>query len=322
MRDTKNMYNIAIIGVGALGKRHLESVLKSELPCQVYVVDSSKEALDAVSVSSEREIFCGQDVSILPEEIEVAIIATSSAVRRKVFEQMISRSKVKNIIFEKVLFQRKEDYFEVEKQIQEKGIKAWVNCARREFESYINLKKIVDKSDCFTFHLAGGNWGLGCNGIHMLDLVQFLSDSINCRIDELNLLPIVEESKRKGYKEIFGTITGKCGKCQAFSIACFKDSTLPMYMELAGDNFRAVVMEGSRKLLLMQADNEWKVEEKEFSIPYQSQLTQKVIESIIQGGICNLPKYEEAMKLHLLYIEPLIRFFEEQGLEKGLCPIT
>ena len=40
------MYNIAIIGVGALGKRHLESILKSELPLQIYVVDNHKEAVN------------------------------------------------------------------------------------------------------------------------------------------------------------------------------------------------------------------------------------------------------------------------------------
>lgn len=316
------MYNIAIIGVGALGKRHLESVLKTELPCQFYVVDSSKEAVDAVIASGEKEIFGGRDVNILPEEIEVAVIATLSSVRRKVFEQMLLNSKVKNIIFEKVLFQRKEDYFAVEQQLREKGINAWVNCARREYDSYINLKEIVDKSNDFTFHIAGGDWGLGCNGIHMLDLVQFLSGCKDCSIDKLNLIPVVEESKRKGYKEIFGTITGNCGKCQSFSITCYKDSTLPDSIEIAGDNFRAVIMEGSRKLLLMQADNDWKAEEREFPIPYQSQLTQKVMENIILNGVCNLPVYEEAMKLHLSYIEPLLTFFEEQGLEKGLCPIT
>ena len=32
-------WNIAVIGCGALGKRHLESILKSELPLKVYCVD-------------------------------------------------------------------------------------------------------------------------------------------------------------------------------------------------------------------------------------------------------------------------------------------
>ena len=316
------MHNIAIIGVGALGKRHLESVLKSKMELQVYAVDSNQEAVDTAVELSEKRVIGGNNVNILPKEIDVAIIATSSAVRRVVFEQLVAHSTIKNIIFEKVLFQRKEDYFEVDRLLKQYSINAWVNCARREQSSYIALKKLIDEKKCFTFHIEGGNWGLGCNGIHMLDLVQFLSGSRECNIDNLNLLPVIEESKRLGYKEIFGSVLGNCGKCQSFSITCYKDSTLPMHLELTGEDFRCVIMEGEQKILLMHQDNMWKVEEREFPISYQSQMTQGVVENILKTGNCNLPNYDEAMKLHLVYLEPLIKFFEEHGGEKGLCPIT
>lgn len=316
------MNNIAIIGVGALGKRHLESVLKSELPFQIYVVDNNEEAVSEAIKMNEKCIIGGMDTSILPEEIDLAIISTASAVRKTVFKQMISKSKVKYIIFEKVLFQRIEEYFEVGKILEERQIKAWVNCARREQASYQELKKIVDKSNYFTFEMTGGDWGLGCNGIHMLDLVQFLSGSHECIIDRLNLLPIVEESKRRGYKEIYGTVSGSCGKCLSFSITCFHNSTSPSRLELSGDNFYASIEEGTHKLTLMSADDGWNANIREFPLYYQSQQTQKVMEKIMNTGDCNLPKYKEAMQLHLSYIEPLIKFFEEQGLEKGLCPIT
>lgn len=316
------MYNIAIIGVGSFGKRHLESVLRSELPLQIYVVDNNEKTLNEVIKMSEKKIICGSDVGILPTEIELAIIATSSVVRKAVFQQLLTKSKVKYIIFEKVLFQRIEEYFVVEKLLKEQEITAWVNCARREQDFYIKIKKIVDRSQFFTFHLSGGSWGLGCNGIHMLDLVQFLSGDQEFIIDKLNLLPIIEESKRKGFKEIYGTVSGKCGKCLTFSITSFHNSESPLRIELSGDNFYASIEEKKRKFSLMCADNEWKSESQEFTLHYQSQQTQKVVEKIINSGDCNLPKYKEAMQLHLVYIEPLIKFFEEQGLEKGLCPIT
>lgn len=316
------MNNIAIIGVGALGKRHLESALKSKRTLKIYVVDNNEEAVREAIKMDEKCIIGGTDTSILPEEIELAIIATSSAVRKTVFQQMISNSKVKYIIFEKVLFQRIEEYFEVEKLLKEQGIKAWVNCARREQPSYQELKKIVDKSNYFAFQTTGGDWGLGCNGIHMLDLVQFLSGSQECIIDRLNLLPIVKESKRIGYKEIYGTVSGSCGKCLSFSITCFPHSTSPLRLDLSGDNFYASIDEETHKLTLMSADDGWNANIREFPLYYQSQQTQKVMEKIMNTGDCNLPKYKEAMQLHLSYIEPLIKFFEEQGLEKGLCPIT
>jgi len=316
------MYSIAIIGTGALGKRHLESVLKMKLPCKIYAVDNDKRSLESAAALSESKVVCGQDAGILPEKLDVVIISTSSASRKCVFEQVASHSEIKYIIFEKVLFQRIEDYYTVEKLLRVKEIKAWVNCARREWDSYISLKKIIDKSKYFTCNVSGGNWGLACNCIHILDLIQFLSDCKNCKINNINLTPVIVESKRKGYKEIFGAVMGSCGKCQAFSIACFKDSSLPMQIEISGDNFKAVIMEDTEKMLIMQAENNWEMEENEFPVFYQSQLTQKVVENIILNGNCNLPEYEEAMELHLKYIKPLIAFFEEQGLEKGLCPIT
>lgn len=316
------MHKIAIIGVGGIGKRHLESVLKSNMQLQIYIVDTDQKTVDEVVASNRNRVVGGISVDILPKEIDVAIIATSSAVRRVVFEQMIEHSTVRNVIFEKVLFQRKEDYYEVDRLLKEKGIRAWVNCGRREQSSYIELKESLKKVNNFTFHLAGGNWGLGCNGIHYLDLIQFLSGSRACHIDNLNLLPVIADSKRAGYKEIFGTILGNCGKCQGFSITCYKDSALPVHIVLSGEDIRYVIKEREQKILVMRQENEWIVEEKEFPLAYVSQRTQRVVENILNTQSCNLPEYDEAMQLHLLYLEPLMIFFEEQGMEKGLCPIT
>lgn len=316
------MYSIAIIGVGGIGKRHLESVLKSDMELNIYAIDNNLDAVNAVTATYGERVIGGAAIEILPKEIDVAIIATSSGVRRAVFEQLVAHSTVRNVIFEKVLFQRKEDYYEVGRLLKEKGIHAWVDCARREQSSYIDLQKSLEKVNNFTFHLAGGNWGLGCNGIHILDLIQFLSGSRTCKIDNLNLLPVIEDSKRTGYKEVYGTILGNCGKCQGFSITCYKDSALPMHIVLTGEDFRYVIKEGEQKILVMRQENDWAAEEKEFPLYYISQTTQSVVENILNTQRCNLPEYDEAMRLHLAYLEPLTKFFEEQGMEKGLCPIT
>ncbi len=53
------------------------------------------------------------DVRDLPEVIDVAVLAMTAQYRREVFDKLISHVKVKNIIFEKVLFQRVADYYYV-----------------------------------------------------------------------------------------------------------------------------------------------------------------------------------------------------------------
>lgn len=316
------MYNIAVIGVGAIGKRHLESILKLDNSYQIYIVDSDQEMLDNAAAINRERIIGGTNVEILPFHVHVAIIATSSAARREVFEQIILHSKVENIVFEKVLFQRESDYVEVKKKLQKEKIKAWVNCPRREYDAYNNMKKMLENTDYFTFSINGGSWGLGCNGIHMLDLISYLSDSKNLKIKNINLLPIIEESKRKGYKEFYGSIIGDCGKCRGYIISCHRNSSMPMVIDISGNDFRCSILEEKQTMYIMRKENDWTVEEQEFPVPFQSQLTQKVVERIILEGECNLTKYEESMELHLAFMTPLFHFFESQGIEPGVCPIT
>jgi hypothetical protein len=316
------MYNIAIIGLGSIGKRHLESILKSSMPLKIYIVDSDNVAIETARIMDKERIISGENIDILPKTLELAIIATSSSPRRKVFEQLVLHSKVKYIIFEKILFQRVEDYYEVDKILQVNNIKAWVDCPRREFENYQIIKKELQNADYFTFDLTGGEWGFACNVIHLLDLIQYLSGGQNLKIEEVDLFPIIIESKRKGYKELFGRISGQVGKCRYFTINCYPKSKLPELINIAADNCRYVISEGQNKMWYMSEKNNWIIEEKHFEYPFISQISQKIVENILLNGKCNLSEYNESMQLHLEFLKPLIKFFEDNGMEKGICPIT
>lgn len=322
-KNIKNI-NIAIIGVGNLGKRHLQATMNAKVKKTVYCVDANAEAkefCEALSTSEEEVIF-STDIEDLPKEIDIAIIATSAGVRRMLFDKLVNHAKVKNIVFEKVLFQKVEDYHCVKEKLDELGICAWVNCARREWDSYQELKKQIDKCDEFEVHISGGNWGLGCNGIHMLDLVKFLDGTEECKVTKLLLDSEVVDSKRVGYKEVFGTIIGEGKRCKAFSISCYKDSSLPIGIDIIGNNAKYNISESKQLMLYSSAENGWEVVEKKFDIYYQSQLTNKVVDAIRETGDCRLAKYDESMNIHLTYIEPLISYFEEKGLGKDICPIT
>lgn len=316
------MYNIAIIGVGALGLRHLQSVSELDKSLNIYVIDNNPDAIANAMEQCTREVIGGENISILPEEIDVAIIATTSKVRRQIFEQLVAHSKIRNVIFEKVLFQKVDDYYVVEQLLKEHSIRAWVNCARREYDSYHTVKNLLSSCENYVFHMAGGNWGMACNGIHMVDLVEFLEGSAQCAIEQMNLQPVIEDSKRSGYKEVYGTITGKCGRCEAFSITCFGNSTVPTQIDIVSDKFRCTIIESERKLILVSGENDWEDEEQFFVVPYQSQLTGGVVKNILENGTCRLPEYPDAMRLHLEFIKPLIQFFESQGMEREVCPIT
>ena len=298
-------YNIAIIGVGALGKRHLESIIKTEFQIKVFCIDTNPETFSGELwekiINNRNNIIIAKSISDLPEVIDVAVFAMTSRYRRKMFEELTVHSTVKNIIFEKVLFQSVADYYYVGECLKKLHINAWVNCARREWDAWHLLKKEIQFSDSFEIHVIGGEWGLACNTIHMLDLIEFLTDQRECNIDCFTLSPEIVESKRKGFKEVFGTIIGNCGKCHTFTITSYKDSTMPVEIEIVGRDFRYVVKENIQKMFFSTAENGWEVQEKKFPVVFQSQLTQKVVENILINGSCCLTQYEDSARLHLLF---------------------
>ena len=138
------MENIAIIGVGALGKRHLQSMVELQNQYQIYAVEINKEIIKILSTEFPNVNFV-KTVEELPNELEAVVIATNSNIRRLLFEQLINHATVKNIIFEKVLFQKEEDYYFVQNKLNELNTSAWVNCARREWNSYKSLKNELNE---------------------------------------------------------------------------------------------------------------------------------------------------------------------------------
>jgi len=319
------MYNIAVIGVGALGKRHLSSILNSQLALTVYCYDINSHALDGFEWDSQynnKTLKMVTSFEQLPNNVDFALFAMTSKGRREMFDQLVAMCSVKNILFEKVLFQKIEDYDYVRKKLQELGIKAWVNCARRQMDSYQELRNKLESAREIRISISGGEWGLACNAIHQIDMVEFLAGSSETYIEKMNLLPVIVDSKRPGFKEVYGTIEGHSGKCVHFSINCMKDTNVPSVVTISTDIGQFVIFESKQKIVFMDKDNNYELSESDFIMPYQSQMTQFVMENILLNGESRLATYEVSSRLHLEFIRPLIKFFEENGLEKELCPIT
>ncbi len=315
------MKNIAIIGVGALGKRHLQSMMELKEAYSIFAVEVNEEAVQALMKEFPQVKFL-LSVRDLPAEIEAVVIATNSNIRRRVFDELISNSKVSNILFEKVLFQKEEDYYYVQEKIRELGIKAWVNCARREWDSYKAFKEEMDQAKEIHLNAIGGKWGIGSSGIHILDLIEYLSghEIEEIRTDKLD--KGIEESKRKGFYEFFGTITGKAGKCKNFNITCIKESTLPFCIEITTESKRYIIDEVHGFMLESNVDPQIEWGRKDFKQVYQSQMTGRVLKSIIDKGTCNLSDFDTSVKLHLKLIRSLTTFFNLNGWEEESCPIT
>ena len=324
------MINIAIIGAGQLGSRHLQALANSENLLSIQVIDPSIDSLktaeirfNEIATNFTGKISYSTDIATLERNIEIAIVATNSKVRRIVIERLISQSKVKNLILEKFLFTKEEDYYAIERLLNENRINAWVNCARRIIPFYKDLQKELSGNIHFT--AVGNAWGLGCNSIHLLDLFAFFTQTTDITLSNDLIDKSILESKRAGYIEFTGTITGYTDK-HSFLITSFpSSSSSPLQIRIDTPNARYSIEEGvTAKVRVSKMENGWKWEEWTFQMPFQSQMTNRVIEKLLDEGTCDLPSYKESSKLHVLLLKGFIGVLQKMNNDNSIdeCLIT
>ena len=140
--DKKNLVpHIAIVGAGQLGSRHLQGLARLDRDIVVDVMDPdtaalalAKQRFDEMSPNlhkqSVRYISTQKDFE---SDLDLAIIATNADVRPHVIKSLLTNVYVRYLILEKVVFQSVRDFETVIQILDEKRIKAWVNCPRRIF---------------------------------------------------------------------------------------------------------------------------------------------------------------------------------------------
>ena len=111
------------------------------------------------------------------EEYYVTIIATTAGIRAIVTQKLLEKNKVKHIIFEKVLFQKVEEYHCVDMLLNRYKTRGWVNCPRRIYPTYQNLKELLFGEESVDMEVVGNGWGLACNSVHFIDLYAYLTSA-------------------------------------------------------------------------------------------------------------------------------------------------
>jgi hypothetical protein len=307
----------AIIGAGQLGSRHLQGLSKHPKVTEVFIIDPSDESL---AVAEERflqttlgkaKLIKWNDSTLLPEELDLLIVATNSKHRLSVLKDVLPQHEVRFLILEKVLFSALSEYAEAEELIAKHAPKTWVNCPRRSYPSYIELKSRFNSVKHVNVQLDMPQFALASNALHFIDLFAFLTDDNDVSVDPsgLNLEPI--EAKRAGYHEIIGKIVVSNSKGE-LTINNGFDGQLAQTIFISTDQERILIQE-SQHQTLMRANQgtSWKYETTSFNMPFQSDLTTDLVEQLSSDGDCNLPTYSQASAQHIAFIEALNDHFNQ-----------
>ena len=318
---------IVLIGLGSIGKRHLESLIKLKHKYNIYLIDKNLEALKFCKKkfckdTNAHNLFFSNKMTNLPKFIDLAIIATNADKRREVTEKLIYRSSIKYIIFEKIAFQSITDFKKIIYLLNKKGIKSWVNCPRRCWPMYKKLKKKINQKP-LAMRIEGNNWGMASNSVHCLDLLSYLIGENKFYLVNSNLHKKIYKSKRIFFYEFGGKFIIKSlyGSTIIFQDNMIGKNRPKFLIDLKGKKFliheeKSIIKEFNKKKKSL-------IKQIKFEAPLLSNLTHKNVTKIFKYGKSELPSLSESYLIHL----PLIRLFNKHLFEvkKKIflkCPIT
>lgn len=313
------MSDIAVIGTGRLGARHLQALTRLPAEHRLWAVDPSPErTASARTIWTESALPTSPSVtwvshlSELPSELAVAIVATSADVRRVLVEDLLGRCRVEHLVLEKVLFQSTGDYAPMLETITRATTTAWVNCPRRIWPFYRALRGSLAVP--IRLSVTGSKWGIGSNTVHFLDLFAFLGGGDSIVVDGLHVEAV--PSSREGFQELTGEVIGR-GPGGAFAIASLPDGDLPIVVEVATPRLRALVREGEGKAWIADADSRWVWREEPVEIIFQSKASDGIVSDLLSTGTCQLTPLAQSVQHHLAFLRPLSTLLGEDR-----CPIT
>lgn len=325
------MYNIAIIGAGQIGSRHLQSMAQLEGKTKVQLVDPSEESLKIARErfyqvyqreSGKIELISNRCIDNLSESIDLAIIATSSNIRAEIIKELICKKAVKNLILEKVLFQTVGEYFTIDELLREKNIPAWVNCYMRSRDFYKSLRNQMSLSKKIEMRVEGALWGMGCNSIHFIDYFSYLTGCNDFNFTGSHLNREIIKSKRSGFMEFSGELAGKNSQGHSLVLICHDKGSAPIKININnGSNNHEII--DCIDHVIHRVFVGGKKTEKKVDIPFQSQSTNDLVYQICNHDKCDLTTYSDSMKLHLPLIKVLIEHMKNLSGERvEICPIT
>ena len=330
--------HIVIVGAGNLGSRHLQALSNINLKVDISLIDPNENALKTAkklfskTLANEKIISINfyKTLSPINRNVDIAVIATTADVRRDVIESFIKKVYVKNIILEKVLFQKIEDFEPIENLFKNENVNAWVNCPRRMWPFYKQQANDLQESNVQEVHVSGASWGLGSNLIHFIDLISFITKKQRYDLKTDLLSKTITQSKRKGFLELTGTISGYFEKGPFFTISSHLQGKNSLTIKIVSESSVINIDEGdlykTQKMgrsWISSINNNWEWEVSSFDIPLQSQLTHLAVQQILQKNESDLTLYSESAQLHMPMINGLIEHIKRSNnSSEAICAIT
>ena len=312
------MKNVIIIGAGELGSRHLQGILKCPSALFVFVVDPNPNSLQTAQeraklIPHKHKVNYLKTIEDVSTNIDIGIVATTANVREQVLVDLLNKIQIRHLILEKVLFQSISSFQIIGDLLKKKMVCAWVNHPRRMFPYYQKINETIKDKQLNTFQceVSGYNWGIGCNGLHFIDLCAYLNSEskikqINCDLIDKK----IAQNKRAGFIDFTGSLKLIFDDESSCKLMSNNLNSGPLIVSIKTNEDSWKITE-SNPVSILHSDKQLINKESSCDALFQSDLSTLLIEDLIHKDLCNLPSYEDACKLHIPFIKALLKCYNE-----------
>ena len=308
------MKQILIVGVGKHGARYVEGIITSKFKnIQTHLLEKECIASKVPAnlkkhIEENRNIHIHNSISSLPDGFDLAIVSTSAKERPDIVKTLSANIGVQDWILEKVLSTCNEGLDVISQATA--GGKTWVNHPRRISTLYAKLKLLLTNQPLdFTIQWPGLT--LGCNSIHFIDIVEWLTGEnvLNVNIDKTSGW---FEASRPGYHEFDGKILVNYSAGSKLIIDNTGNEIEPNLKISQGKN--VITVKEKTGLIINNQFYDGRIE-------YQSECSGQVVSNILQYGECGLTKLKDSIRQHQKLFEGINNNLLLKK-EDGYFPIT
>ncbi|EAU41011.1 Predicted dehydrogenase [Fulvimarina pelagi HTCC2506] len=311
------MYRIAILGLGAIGSRHLQALVRSSLGSLViHIVEPLATNRE---LALQRWVEAGGEKSPhrlsteLVDNIDIAIVATTAQYRRIAIEALLLNASVKYWILEKPLAQSLED---IQGIVSACGNRAVVNTPRRAMEWHKHIARLIrEDGGPKSVSVHGGDWSISCNAMHFIDLVRFWSNAEPIAADTSSLWSEWHTAKRPGFIDVFGRLVVEFQGGIELSMEA-QPEVKPLLITVNTNSYQWRIYEGEG---ICKRDDGLILKGK---LELQSSLTGKIVDQVISGQETELPALQPLARAESLILEALILHSIANGGDTHTLPIT
>ena len=304
-------FTVVTSGAGQLGSRHLQGLATCSLPLDIYVQDPGDGSLNmsqerwlevAATDATQHRLNLCRSLAELPRQVDVAIVATPADVRPAIVAGISEKSMVNYWILEKVLARSVEALQQIRNSVGTAS-QAWVNTPRRALPWHQAIKAALVPGRPMEIRVDGGDWGLACNSIHFLDMFAWLTGETleDCRTDGLD--PQWVASKRPGNMGVMGTLDARFSGGSSVQLTARPGDVVYAFKFTDGEHvwhMDEVAGMASRSDGLAIPGR----------IPYQSEVTGGLVETLLETGSCALPTLDQSAQTHSVLLRALLSHWQ------------